>query len=175
MHDLAVPSHFHAQTMQTRTEPTRSERHQVILSLLKSRRVRNHGELQKLLGDKGIDANQATLSRDLRHLGVVKGAQGYELPGAPLTTQAAANGSSLWHAVQAFLLRASAAQNLCVLHAPPSGAQPLGLALDQAELPGVVGTIAGDDTVLAICSDNRKARALARQLQAMKGSKGANR
>jgi transcriptional regulator of arginine metabolism len=161
--------------MQTRTEPTRTERQRVIVDLLQDRRVRNQAELQKLLASRGLDANQATLSRDLHHLGVVKGPQGYELPPAPLDAQAAGNGQSLWHAVQAFLLRASSAQNLCVLHAPPSGAQPLGLALDQAQLPGVVGTIAGDDTVLAICSDARKARALAQKLLAMKAGKGGQR
>jgi len=161
--------------MQTRTEPVRSERHQAILDLLRSRRVRNQAELQRLLAGKGLDANQATLSRDLRHLGVVKGALGYELPAAPMDAQAAGNGASLWHAVQAFLLRASAAKNLCVLHAPPSGAQPLGLALDQAHLQGVVGTIAGDDTVLAVCTDDRRAKALARQLHEMKDGKGGPR
>lgn len=153
--------------MLTKTEPGRDERHAAILDLLGRSRVRSQGELQELLAQRGFQVNQATLSRDLRHLGVVKGQAGYELPPAPLSAEAA--GSSLWHAVQAFLLRSTAAQNLAVLHTPPSGAQPLGRALDQAELPGVVGTIAGDDTVLAICLDGGKARALVRRLQQLKG------
>jgi transcriptional regulator of arginine metabolism len=169
MHNHARLPHIHASTVttQTRTEPGRDERHAAIVHLLQHERVKSQGELQELLAARGHDANQATLSRDLRHLGVVKGPEGYELPSAPLSAEAA--GSSLWHAVQGFLLGAAAAQNLCVLHTPPSGAQPLGRALDEAGLPGVVGTIAGDDTVLAVCQDAPKARALVKKLLGLKG------
>jgi transcriptional regulator of arginine metabolism len=158
--------------MQSRQTPTdaREQRRQRILDLIGRRTIKNQAELQKLLGEAGVDANQATLSRDLRDLGVVKGPEGYELPGAPSLTPALA-GASLWHAVQAYMLGATAAQNLVVLKTPPSGAQPLALALDRAGtdgglITGLVGTIAGDDTVLAVCQDAGKARALARRLLA---------
>lgn len=146
----------------TATTSERSERRQRILRLLERARVRNQAELQDRLAAAGFAVNQATLSRDLRDLGVVKGPEGYELPQGPLSPQSAQ--PSLWHAVHTFLLGATAAQNLVVLRTPAGGAQALGLALDRAALPGVVGTIAGDDTVLAVCADAAKARALVRQL-----------
>jgi transcriptional regulator of arginine metabolism len=150
------------------TADARDQRRHRILDLIGRRTIRNQAELQKLLAEHGVEANQATLSRDLRDLGVVKGPDGYELPGAPSLTPALA-GASLWHAVHAYLLGAVPAQNLVVLRTPPSGAQPLALALDRAGtegrvLTGLVGTIAGDDTVLAVCQDAGKARALARRL-----------
>lgn len=154
------------------TTESRDQRRQRILELIEQNTIRNQAELQKLLEDEGREVNQATLSRDLRDLGVVKGPDGYELPGAAsLTPQLA--GSSLWHAVHSWLLAATPAQNLVVLRTPPGGAHPLALALDRAAaeesaLPGLVGTIAGDDTVLAVCSDAPKARALARRLLSQK-------
>ncbi|MBL8729197.1 MAG: arginine repressor [Planctomycetes bacterium] len=147
-------------------QPTRDgpeARRQRILALLERGPVRNQAELQQQLADAGHEVNQATLSRDLRALGVVKGTDGYELPTAPLSPQTAHQ--SLWHAVHTWLVGADAAQNLVVLRTPAGGAQPLGVALDRAQLPGLVGTIAGDDTVLAICADARKARALIRRLR----------
>jgi transcriptional regulator of arginine metabolism len=165
--------------MQTRPKvhDARDARHQRILMLLGKKAVRRQSELQALLAAAGIPVNQATLSRDLRELGVVKGKDGYELPAAGLPPGAAP--SSLWHTVRAFLLSATAAQNLVVLKTPAGGAQALGLALDRATnlvaaahdgstLPGVLGTIAGDDTVLAICRDSARARALARNLLQLK-------
>lgn len=140
----------------------RDERRQRILHLLERERHRSQADLQQRLAADGFDVNQATLSRDLRDLGVVKGPDGYELPQATLSPQTAT--SSLWHAVHTWLVSATAAQNLVVLRTPAGGAQPLGLAIDRAELAGVVGTIAGDDTVLAVCADAQKARSLVRQL-----------
>lgn len=160
----------------TTTADGRDQRRQRILELIQKHTIRNQAELQKLLEDAGHGANQATLSRDLRDLGVVKGPEGYELPGAPSLTPALA-GSSLWHAVHAWLVTATPAQNLLVLKTPPGGAHPLALALDNSHgeasaLPGLVGTIAGDDTVLAVCADATKARTLARKLMTLKEGHG---
>jgi transcriptional regulator of arginine metabolism len=138
-------------------------RRQRILALLEQAPVHNQADLQQQLAAAGFEVNQATLSRDLRALGVAKGQHGYELPTAPLSPQTVHQ--SLWHAVHTWLVGAQAAQNLVVLRTPAGGAQPLGVALDRARLPGLVGTIAGDDTVLAICADARKARSLMRRLQ----------
>ena len=160
--------------MQIRTTPTetRDQRRQRILELIQHHTIRNQAGLQQRLEEAGLAVNQATLSRDLRDLGVHKGPEGYELPAAASLTQAV-SGGSLWHALQAWLLNATAAQNLVVLKTPPSCAQPLALALDRAvrdarALPGLVGTIAGDDTVLAICQDANKARSLVRRLLTQK-------
>jgi len=110
-----------------------------------------------------------TLSRDLRDLGVVKGPDGYELPAAGAAPARAEE--SVWLAARTWLLGATPAQNLVVLRTPAGGAQPLGLAIDKAELAGVVGTIAGDDTVLAVCADAARAKALARELLATKAAR----
>ncbi len=151
--------------MPRRTPPPsndpRQDRHQRILDLLGQDCIHNQAELQKRLAQHGFDVNQATLSRDLRTLGVVKGKDGYELPQAPLSPDTA---QSLWHAVHTWLVAATPAQNLVVLRTPAGGAQALGLAIDRATLPGVIGTIAGDDTVLAVCADTRQAKALVRRL-----------
>jgi transcriptional regulator of arginine metabolism len=148
----------------------REARRERILARIDKTRVRNQAELQHLLEHEGFAVNQATLSRDLRDLGVRKGKDGYELPAAPALAPAAAGGS-LWHAVRVWLLGATPAQNLVVLRTPPGGAQALGLALDKATadqtLRGLVGTIAGDDTVLAICADNHKAKAVSKRLLAL--------
>lgn len=154
---------------------SREARRQRILSLLGDERLRargalrSQGALQARLRREGCVVDQATLSRDLRDLGVVKGPDGYELPGNG-ALPAATSGPSLWHSVHAFLLQAVPAQNLLVLRTPPGAAQALALALDRAAndptaLPGMVGTVAGDDTVLAVCTTASRARALARQLR----------
>jgi transcriptional regulator of arginine metabolism len=149
--------------MPTRTPvPDRDRRRQRILALLEHERVRNQADLLSRLADAGHEVNQATLSRDLRDLGAVKGPDGYELPQAPLSPQTAQQ--SLWHAVHTWLVGATAAQNLVVMRTPAGGAQALGVAIDRAALPGVVGTIAGDDTLLAVCADAGRARSLVRQL-----------
>jgi transcriptional regulator of arginine metabolism len=151
----------------TPVQEGREARRQRILQLIDKQPVHNQAELQELLERDGFAVNQGTLSRDLRDLSVLKGKAGYALPAAPMSPEVA--GSSLWHAAHAWLLSATAAHNLVVLRTPPSGAQPLGLALDLAALPGVVGTIAGDDTVLAVCADAHKARALVRRLSSLRG------
>ena len=139
----------------------RDARRQRIVALLRRTAVHSQAELQHLLAERGVEVNQATLSRDLRDLGVVKGKDGYELPTvADLPPESAHH--SLWHALVNWLLEATPAQNLLVLRTPPGGAQPLALAIDHAALPGIVGTVAGDDTVLAIFPTATKARSLGR-------------
>jgi transcriptional regulator of arginine metabolism len=107
----------------------------------------------------GFDVTQATLSRDIKELGLVKRASDGAYQGA------GANGGSTASAVVAlsralgeFLLSVDAAQHLVVVKTGPGHAQHLGLAIDQARLSDVVGTIAGDDTILVICRDNRCAQ-----------------
>ena len=146
---------------------SREGRRQRILALLEQDQVKSQAELQQVLAAEGFEVNQATLSRDLHRLGVVKSKDGYQLPQYPLSPENAHQ--SLWHAVHTWLVSAVAAQNLVVLRTPAGGAQALGLSLDRAALPGLVGTIAGDDTVLAVCADAGKARSLARRLTAIKG------
>lgn len=145
----------------------RQQRHDAILELIGSHWIRSQAELQDLLDGKGIDANQATLSRDLRELGVVKGADGYELP--TLTPPSRTNPTSnLETTVELWLTEVVTAGNQVVLKTPPGGAQPLARAIDVANHPLVLGTLGGDDTILVICADGRSANKLAQQLEDMR-------
>ena len=144
-------------------QDTRDGRHQCIVELLQKNAIRSQAALQELLALKGFEVNQGTLSRDLRDLSVMKGKDGYELQTMPDMATGTAH-QHLWHIVKTSLIEATPAENLLVLHTAVGSAQPLGLALDNVELPGLVGTIAGDDTVLAICQSASKARSLAKKL-----------
>lgn len=141
----------------------REARRNRILRLIEEQPIKSQAALSEELEKAGIEVNQATLSRDLRDLGVVKAKHGYELPGNLLLASHAQ--PSLWHTVQSWVLSATPALNQIVLRTPPGGAQALGLAIDNSELPEVIGTIAGDDTVLVICASERKAKQLTRKLQ----------
>ena len=151
----------------TTTDPREARRQQILRLIeqhaLKGQAIKSQAALSDELEKAGIEVNQATLSRDLRDLDVVKGKHGYELPNTLMAASPAQ--TSLWHTVNSWVLSATPALNQLVLRTPPGGAQALGLAIDNSALPEVIGTIAGDDTVLVICSNERKAKALARKLQ----------
>jgi transcriptional regulator of arginine metabolism len=138
----------------------KSYRQGQILKLIGSRPVPTQQELAKALRRLGIHATQVTLSRDIRELGLVKTAAGYARAAPP----SAAPGPDLATVAREFLLDVRPAQNLLVLKTPPAGANPLALALDLADWPGVVGTIQGDDTVLVVAPDSTTARKLRARL-----------
>lgn len=141
---------------------TKSYRQGQILKLVASEPIRSQQQLRRRLAQQGLRVTQATLSRDLRELGLVKTAQGYQ----PL--QAAASGpatTSLERALREFLRDLRPAQNLLVLKTPPGGAQPLAAAVDAVKWPEVVGTIAGDDTVLVILPTRQACRAVAKRIE----------
>lgn len=142
---------------------SRELRRQRIAELVRQRAVHSQFELVDLLGERGIAVNQATLSRDLRAMGLLKGPNGYELP-----TEVQQDGSdpsvALVSAVQSWLTGATAAENLVVLRTPVGGAQPLAIALDQAAWKEILGTVAGDDTILVVCRNTADARRVTRQL-----------
>jgi len=150
----------------------RDERRSRILEIVGGQRVKNQQELQALLAARGIEVNQATLSRDLRDLGLLKGPRGYELPGG---TPAASSDTAmaLFAAARTWLAEARSAGSLVVLKTPPGGANPLAIALDRARLEGVVGTIAGDDTVFVAAADATHARRLVRRILALKEQRGS--
>ncbi len=152
----------------------REDRRRAILDLVQQRSVRSQDELRELLEAKGIEVNQATLSRDLRDMGLVKGPAGYAIPAAHGAAVAAADPDAgtaiaLLHAVREWLRSAEVAQNQLVLKTPVGGAQPLAIALDGAELDDVVGTLGGDDTVLVIARDAAGARRVRARLLKLKG------
>jgi transcriptional regulator of arginine metabolism len=143
---------------------SRAARHRRIVELLETRRVRSQGELARLLADDGVAVTQTTLSRDLDELGAVKIRDGegdlvYAVPaegGDPTPRLAPVNGevgARLSRLAAELLVSADASANLVVLRTPPGAAQFLASAVDRAALADVIGTIAGDDTVLLIARD----------------------
>ena len=126
-----------------------------ILKLVSSAPIASQDELRKQLAHVKVRVTQATLSRDMAELKLVKTAAGYK----PLTNggNESAPQPPLARALREFLLDVRPADNLLVLKTPPSGAQPLAAAVDAAQMKEVAGTIAGDDTVLVITT-SRQAR-----------------
>ena len=137
---------------------TKSFRHGQILKLIRRGSIFTQEELARALKETGIDATQVTLSRDMRELGVVKTAEGYR--------QLSSESPSLTFDALAseFLQDVRLAQNQVVLKTAPGHASSVAVALDDAEWPEVVGTIAGDDTILVICSDNSTAETVRSKL-----------
>ena len=140
---------------------TKSARQQQIVELLASREVRSQTELADLLHRAGVTVTQATLSRDLVELDAVKvrapsGQLVYAVPGEGgdrrpvLAHESAASEARLARLCAELLVSAEASANLVILRTPPGAANFLASALDKAELATVLGTIAGDDTVLVI-------------------------
>jgi transcriptional regulator of arginine metabolism len=127
-----------------------------ILNLLARMQVANQDALRRQLIRRGLNVTQATLSRDLRELKLVKTADGYR-PLAAMVEEAPAV-SNLARAVSEFLVDIRPAQNLLVLKTPPGGAQPLAAAIDAEHWNEIAGTLAGDDTIL-IVTPSRSARA----------------
>ena len=140
-------------------------RHNAILELLDRGPVASQEDLQRLLHKRGFDAGQATLSRDIRELGLAKTADGYSLPGR----EAAAESDlpSVSRLVREFVTSVRAAQNLLVTKTSIGSAQPVAAALDGENWPEAIGTIAGDDTILIVCEDKRSAGRLADRIQGM--------
>jgi transcriptional regulator of arginine metabolism len=140
-------------------------RHNAILELLDQGSVSNQEELQRLLRKRGFDAGQATLSRDIRELGLVKSAGGYSVPGREAAAEA--DLPSVDRMVREFVTSVRAAQNLLVTKTSVGSAQPVAAALDGENWPEAIGTIAGDDTILIVCEDKRSAGRLADRIQGM--------
>lgn len=137
-----------------------------ILKVIHAKAIFTQEELARELTELGVPATQVTLSRDLRELGLVKTKDGYvQLQDPP------EKGSQFESAVNEYLLDIRPAQNMLVLKTSAAHANSLAIALDYADLPGVAGTVAGDDTVLVVCTDEPAARAFHhRLLEILKGS-----
>ena len=139
---------------------TRAGRQSRIVALLSSQSVRSQSELAALLGAEGIDVTQATLSRDLEELGAVKlrGADGgvgaYIVPEDGSPVRGVSGGTErVSRLLSDLLVSTDASGNLAVLRTPPGAAHYLASAIDRASLPYVVGTIAGDDTILVVARE----------------------
>ncbi|MCX5069724.1 arginine repressor [Micromonospora lupini] len=139
---------------------TRAARHARIVELIRDRPVRSQTELADLLAADGVVVTQATLSRDLEELGAVKvrGGDGpavYLIPedGQRPLRDAEAAPARLVRLLRELLNGVDSSGNIAVLRTPPGAAQYLASALDRAGLPEIVGTIAGDDTILVVARE----------------------
>jgi transcriptional regulator of arginine metabolism len=140
-------------------------RHNAILQLLEQGPISSQDELQKLLHRRGFDAGQATLSRDIRELGLVKSSGGYSLPGREAAGET--DLPSVSRLVREFVTSVRTAQNLLVTKTSVGSAQPVAAALDEENWPEAIGTVAGDDTILIVCENKRAAGRLADRIQGM--------
>ena len=148
------------------------QRLNVIREVLANTQVASQDELRRKLRRRGIHVTQATLSRDIHELQLSKGPSGYSLPNGHRRIEAAAvevddQPPTLDEMIDSFGLRVRQATNQVVLRTAMGGAQPVAAALDREEWPEVVGTIAGDDTVLIICTDVRQASEVETRLRTM--------
>jgi transcriptional regulator of arginine metabolism len=144
---------------------SKAARQRTILEILHKGPVESQEELQGVLARRGFDVGQATLSRDIRELGLVKTYDGY----MPANGAAAAEPvlPSVSRLVREFVLEVRLAQNLLVLKTSVGSAQPVAASIDAEDWSEVVGTLAGDDTILVISQDNKTAHQLARRIEGM--------
>ena len=148
--------------------PLKPQRHAVILELVREHRIASQEALRERLAARGIEVAQATLSRDIRELGLVKvpdedGGSVYTLPAGVTPTP------TLARLLPGLYLGADGVGNLLVVKTLVGGAQAIAVGIDWEEWPEVVGTIAGDDTVLVILRDPARREAVTRRLEALAG------
>ena len=136
-----------------------------ILKLIASEAISSQDELRRRLSHLRLRVTQATLSRDIRDLGLVKTGRGYALSQGDASTEPAL--PSVSRLVREFVLGVRPAQNLLVIKTTVGSAQPVAAALDDENWPESVGTIAGDDTILIVCPDKKAANRLATRTQEM--------
>ncbi len=137
-------------------------RHHRILELITREPMVTQEEMVRRLAQQGVQVTQATLSRDIKELGLVKTADGYAAPGEAAEV---APTRSLSHLLRDFVVDVREAQNLLVVKTTPGSAQPVAAALDAESWPELVGTLAGDDTILVISSDARSCRQVGRRIR----------
>lgn len=160
------------------TPPTKAARQARIADLLASHQVGSQSELVALLADEGVVATQATVSRDLEDMGAVKLRRAGEMvyilddqpPGPILRRLSQAGEGRISRLAADLMLQADASGNLVVVRTPPGGAHLLASALDRAGLEDVLGTVAGDDTVLVVTRDAAGGAQLAERLRRMAGA-----
>jgi transcriptional regulator of arginine metabolism len=144
------------------------ERQRRIVQILRRRAISSQEELAELLRRNGERVTQATLSRDLEELGAIKvrenGGVVYRLPEEP-----SASDEWLQRMLHEFMLEVEASGTMVVVKTPPGGANAVARALDNAALKDVIGTVAGDDTIILVCREGVRGQTVARKLRSMAG------
>ena len=141
-------------------------RQALILELIEREPITSQEGLRARLLQRGVATTQATVSRDIRDLRLIKQAPdgAYRRADIPPPANGSGSESSVAHAVADYLRRYEVVAQMLVLRTDPGGAQPLAIEIDRGHLPDVAGTIAGDDTILVICRTSDGATALGRRL-----------
>ena len=144
----------------------KTRRQAIILELIDREGLHSQEQLRRRLRKRGFDATQATISRDIADLGLVKraGDGAYQRPGADTSNPETAL-TALERAAAEFMRGVDRVQQLVVVRTGVGQAQPLAIALDRAQLPELVGTIAGDDTILVVARGARGAASLVKRLK----------
>lgn len=152
--------------------PGKRQRQHLLARLIAEHRVHNQARLVELLADEGVEATQATVSRDLEDLGAIKvrvpGSESvYAVPDLP--AEQVAPEDHLRRVFGEWVVEVAHSANLVVLRTPPGSAHVVAAALDRAGVPGVVGTVAGDDTLIVVVDETVGGPAMADQLAALAG------
>lgn len=152
----------------------RERRQSLIADLLGSRALHSQEQLRHVLAEHGVDVTQATLSRDLREMGVLKGPSGYRMPGAAAeaSTGAGAVVGAAAGALRRYVRSVQAAASIVVLRTGPGQAALVAIEMDRHPVPDAVGTVAGDDTVFVATVSAERAAMLAQRLAQIAGVAG---
>lgn len=151
---------------------TKNQRQHLVGKLLAQHAVASQEQLVALLADEGVTATQATVSRDLDDLGAIKVRAGggdtvYAIPELPKDQRAPED--HLRRALGDWVVEVASSGNLVVLRTPPGTANVVGSALDRSGLPEVLGTVAGDDTLLVVVAEGLTGAQVATQLRELAG------
>jgi transcriptional regulator of arginine metabolism len=148
---------------------SKQERHNAIRQLVAGESIASQNELRRRLARRGCEVTQATLSRDIHELRLYKGPNGYAAPNGNGHMEEEEEQPAVGEMLSSFGVAVKQAQNQLVLRTTSGAAQPVALAIDHEEWSDVVGTLAGDDTVLIICPDPRRASSIRERLERMIG------
>jgi transcriptional regulator of arginine metabolism len=158
--------------VQPLVRPSKTQRQHRVIQILEQHAVASQSQLVQLLADAGLDATQATVSRDLEEIGAVKvraagGESIYAVPELP--KDRVAPEEHLRRVLGDWVVEVGASANLVVVRTPPGSAHVVASALDRASLPEIVGTVAGDDTIMVVASERVGGAKLARRLSSLAG------
>jgi transcriptional regulator of arginine metabolism len=148
---------------------SKAERQKALLDVIAEQAVSTQAELKDLLKERGIEADQATLSRDIRELGLIKTSDdGAHYRYAPVESVAPPVHTKASAILARLVRKIECSGNLLVIKTDPGEASPIGLALDRMGWSEVVGTVAGDDTLLVVVKEGSPARKLAKKILDLK-------
>jgi transcriptional regulator of arginine metabolism len=150
----------------------KTQRQHLVIRMIEQHVVHNQMDLVELLAAEGVTATQATVSRDLDDLGAIKvrvpgGESAYAIPELPKDQVAPED--HLRRVLGDWVVEVASSANLVVLRTPPGSAHVVGSALDRAGLEGILGTVAGDDTLILVADEDIGGREVARQLSDLAG------